>query len=184
MSGLYQRTSQSVGSLLDTDLTNLVNTDVLTYENELWKNKPVAGSNSKVFMRLDANFKIGNITEEIVDSWILPATISEPAGLYQSSTDIFRAPRNGHYSINFQTSMESTTTNSGYARIKLYQNGSLVCHSHESEGFAMYLKTRFLSLNIILYVTTTDILKITIQGDNGYNMPAFPYTNLSIHNVD
>ena len=49
MSGLYQRTSQSVGSLLDTDLTNPVNDDVLTYENELWKNKPVASSNTPVY---------------------------------------------------------------------------------------------------------------------------------------
>ncbi len=46
MSGLYQRRSQSLGGLLDTDLTTLANDEVLTYENESWKNKPAGGGTS------------------------------------------------------------------------------------------------------------------------------------------
>ena len=43
MSGLYTRKNQSLGSLLDVQLDNSVNNEVLTYENELWKNKASSG---------------------------------------------------------------------------------------------------------------------------------------------
>ena len=180
----------NLGSIYGTKIDGS-NTLVIDFSNvDICGNLKVNGQtqNSKVFMRLNtATPQTGNIAEQTITNWT--PVISNPANLYQSSTNIFSPPRSGYYSVNFQTSMESTTTNSVNAKIKLYQTDisgteSLVCHSHESEGFAMYLKWRFLSLNIILFINTTDTLRIAIQGDNGYRMPASPYTNLSIHNVD
>ena len=180
-----------LGSIYGTTIDGS-NTLVIDFSNvDICGNLKVNGQtqNSKIFMRLNATPQAGNIAEVTINSWNTTGMISNPANLYQSPTNIFSPPRSGYYSINFQTSMESTTTNSVNAKIKLYQTDisgteSLVCHSHESEGFAMYLKWRFLSLNIILFINTTDTLRIAIQGDNGYRMPASPYTNLSIHNVD
>ena len=185
-----QDLSNSVGDLSNNLLT--ANNDASFNNVDICGNLKVNGQtqNSKVFMRLNtATPQTGNITEQTIETWNTTDIISNPAGLYTDSSNIFSPPRSGYYSINFQTSMESTTTNSVNAKIKLYQTDisgteSLVCHSHESEGFDFYLKWRFLSLNIILFINTTDTLRIAIQGDNGYRMPASPYTNLSIHNVD
>ena len=179
----------NLGSIYGTQIDGS-NTLVIDFSNvDICGNLKVNGQtqNSKVFMRMNTFLQTGNATEQTITNWT--PVISEPANLYQSSTDIFRPPRNGHYSINFQTSLESTTNNSVNARIKLYQTDifgtlSLVCRSHESEANDPFLKSRFLNMNIILYLVPTDSLYITIQGDNGYSMPASPYTNLSIHNVD
>ena len=181
----------NLGSIYGTKIDGS-NTLVIDFSNvDICGNLKVNGQtqNSKVFMRMNTFLQTGNATEQTITNWT--PVISEPANLYQSSTDIFRPPRNGHYSINFQTSLESTTNNSVNARIKLYQTDifgtlSLVSHSEEREAnqTTQVPKFRFLNMNIILYLVPTDSLYITIQGDNGYSMPASPYTNLSIHNVD
>ena len=168
------------------------NTLVIDFSNvDICGNLKVNGQtqNSKVFMRMNANQQLGNMTESTIASWVTPS-ISNPAGLYGSSTNIFNPPRDGFYSINFQTTLESTTWNSVFAIIKLYQTigGTeyLVSQSQEQEAneTTMVPKYRFLNINIILYMTTTDALRITIQADGAYRLPAAPSTNLSIHNVD
>ena len=149
-------------------------------------------TNSKVFMRLNATPQSGSATEVTINSWNTTGIISNPAGLYQSSTNIFRPPRNGYYSINFQTSLKSTTNNSVNALVKLYQTDlygtlQLVSQSQEQESNDTAIgntKYRFLNMNIILFVYNTDSLHISIQADGSYQMPASPFTNLSIHNVD
>jgi hypothetical protein len=146
-------------------------------------------TNTKIFMRLHATPQSGSITEVPVNSWNTTGMISNPVGLYVNSANIFSPPRNGHYSINFQTSIKATTNNSVNAIIKLYQTNaagtvSLVCQSQEQEANDPQIKFRFLSMNIILLINTTDTLYISIQGDGPYQMPAFPLTNLSVHNVD
>jgi len=176
---------------------NIINNSLTSINDASLNNVDICGNlkvngqtqNSKIFMRLNATPQAGNIAEVTINSWNTTGMISNPAGLYQSSTNIFNPPRDGYYSINFQTSIASTTNSSVNAIIKLYQtvlNGTeeIVCQSQEMEGFALYLKFRFLSLNIILFINTTDTLRISIQGDNGFRMSEFPYTNLSIHNVD
>ena len=52
MSGLYQRRSQSLGVLLDVEVDNSTNDEVLTYENEIQKNKP-AGGGQPIFGSFD-----------------------------------------------------------------------------------------------------------------------------------
>jgi len=149
-------------------------------------------TNSKVFMRLNATPQSGSATEVTINSWNTTGIISNPAGLYQSSTNIFRPPRNGYYSINFQTSLKSTTNNSVNALVKLYQTDlygtlQLVSQSQEQESNDTAIgntKYRFLNMNIILFVYNTDSLHISIQADGSFQMPASPFTNLSIHNVD
>ena len=149
-------------------------------------------TNSKIFMRLNATPQSGSATEVTINSWNTTGIISNPAGLYQSSTNIFRPPRNGYYSINFQTSLKSTTNNSVNALVKLYQTDlygtlQLVSQSQEQESNDTAIgntKYRFLNMNIILFVYNTDSLHISIQADGSYQMPASPFTNLSIHNVD
>ena len=149
-------------------------------------------TNSKIFMRLNATPQSGSATEVTINSWNTTGIISNPAGLYQSSTNIFRPPRNGYYSINFQTSLKSTTNNSVNALVKLYQTDlygtlQLVSQSQEQESNDTAIgntKYRFLNINIILFVYATDTLYISIQADGPFQMPASPFTNLSVHNVD
>ena len=151
---------------------------------------PAPSINSKVFMRMNTFLQTGTGAEQTITNWT--PIISEPANLYQGSTNIFRPPRNGHYSINFQTSIKSTTNNSVNALIKLYQTDifgtlQLVSHSQEQEANDIAIgqtKYRFLNINIILYLVPTDSLYISTTADGAYELPASPYTNLSIHNVD
>ena len=151
---------------------------------------PAPSINSKVFMRMNTFLQTGTGAEQTITNWT--PIISEPANLYQGSTNIFRPPRNGHYSINFQTSIKSTTNNSVNAMIKLYQTDifgtlQLVSHSQEQEANDIAIgqtKYRFLNINIILYLVPTDSLYISTTADGAYELPASPYTNLSIHNVD
>ena len=151
---------------------------------------PAPSINSKVFMRMNTFLQTGTGAEQTITNWT--PIISEPANLYQGSTNIFSPPRNGHYSINFQTSIKSTTNNSVNALIKLYQTDvfgtlQLVSHSQEQEANDIAIgqtKYRFLNINIILYLVPTDSLYISTTADGAYELPASPYTNLSIHNVD
>ena len=151
---------------------------------------PAPSINSKVFMRMNTFLQTGTGAEQTITNWT--PIISEPSNLYQGSTNIFRPPRNGHYSINFQTSIKSTTNNSVNAMIKLYQTDifgtlQLVSHSQEQEANDIAIgqtKYRFLNINIILYLVPTDSLYISTTADGAYELPASPYTNLSIHNVD
>ena len=151
---------------------------------------PAPSINSKVFMRMNTFLQTGTGPEQTITNWT--PIISEPANLYQNSTNIFSPPRNGYYSINFQTSIKSTTSNSVNALIKLYQtdiNGTLqlVSHSQEQEANDLAIgqtKYRFLNINIILYLVPTDSLYITTTHDGSYELLASPITNLSIHNVD
>ena len=151
---------------------------------------PAPSINSKVFMRMNTFLQTGTGAEQTITNWT--PIISEPSNLYQGSTNIFRPPRNGHYSINFQTSIKSTTNNSVNALIKLYQTDvfgtlQLVSHSQEQEANDIAIgqtKYRFLNINIILYLVPTDSLYISTTADGAYELPASPYTNLSIHNVD
>ena len=141
--------------------------------------------NSKVFMSMNATDLVSNV-ETTVNTWVTPA-VSVPSGLYVSPTDIFNPPRNGYYSINFQTTIRGETSNSAFAIIYLYKNGSLVIRSQEMEANPTnpVYKTRFLNINIIIFMTPTDTLKINVQGDNSFRMLGGSlYTNLSIHNVD
>jgi hypothetical protein len=100
MSGLYQRKSQSVGSLLDTDLTNPINADVLTYENELWKNKPVGGV-SKVYgcWRLNSDRTADGAfnTYTPINDWV--NYITPQGGISVTGTDTFVFPRTGRYKV-------------------------------------------------------------------------------------
>ena len=141
--------------------------------------------NSKVFMRIDTDSQTGNITEQTITSW-RARTIYYPSDMYVSSNDIFKPPRDGYYFITFNTTLTSTTTNSVYARIRLKQNGIIVGEAGEREANDgnMNPKWRFLNISIILYLTTTDKLEFTIQADNNYSLPAYPYTTFNVHNVD
>ena len=141
--------------------------------------------NSKVFMRIDTDSQTGNITEQTITSW-RARTIYYPSDMYVSSNDIFKPPRDGYYFITFNTTLVSTTGNSTYARIRLKQNGIIVGEAGEREANdgGMNPKWRFLNISIILYLTTTDKLEFTIQADNNYMLPAYPYTTFNVHNVD
>jgi hypothetical protein len=180
-----------LGSIYGTNIDDS-NTLVIDFSNvDICGNLKVNGQtqNSKVFMRMNTFLQTGNITEQTITNWT--PIISEPTNLYQDPTNIFRPPRNGHYSINFQTSIKSTIGNSNYAMIRLYQTDiyetlTLVSQSEEREAnqAAQVPKYRFLNINIILYLVPTDSLYITMQADNSYELSISPYTNLSIHNVD
>ena len=96
MSGLYQRTSQSVWSLLDMDLTNPVNDDVLTYENELWKNKPVTGS-TNIYAGAEISKTISVTTEFVLNTW--SSQVAD--GITVGTTNVFTTPTTGWYSLGF-----------------------------------------------------------------------------------
>jgi hypothetical protein len=181
-----------LGSIYGTTIDGS-NTLVIDFSNvDICGNLKVNGQtqNSKVFMRLNtATPQTGNIAEQTITNWT--PIISNPANLYQSSINIFSPPRNGYYSVNFQTSLKATTGNAANAIIRLYQTvlnepEEIVSEAEEREANeqTMTTKFRFLNINIILFINTTDTLRFAIQGDNNYEMPASPYTNLSIHNVD
>tara|TARA_B110000977_G_scaffold7547_1_gene10359 strand:+ start:4668 stop:5408 length:741 start_codon:yes stop_codon:yes gene_type:complete len=166
-------------------------TGTWSYDNNTYlTTAPAPTINSKVFMRLNTFIQTGTGAEQTITNWT--PIISEPANLYQGSTNIFSPPRNGHYSINFQTSIKSTTNNSVTAVIKLYQTDifgtlQLVSHSQEQEANDTAIgqaKYRFLNINIILYLVPTDSLYISTTADGAYELPISPITNLSIHNVD
>lgn len=120
MSGLYQRTSQSVGSLLDTDLTNPVNDDVLTYEDELWKNKPVAGSNTPIYAGASISKTIGVTTEFDLNTW--SSQVAD--GINVGTTNVFTTPTAGWYSLGFSLECQGTSSNTFYkAILRIYRNG-------------------------------------------------------------
>lgn len=141
--------------------------------------------NSKVFMRIDTNSQTGSASEQTITSW-RARSIYYPSDMYVSSNDIFKPPRDGYYFITFNTTLTSTTGNSVNARIRLKQNGNTVGAAIEQEAndTGMNPKYRFLNISIILYLITTDKVEITIQADNNYSLPAYPYTTFNVHNVD
>jgi len=178
---------------------NIINNSLTSINDASLNNVDICGNlkvngqtqNSKVFMQMNALTQTGSGTESTITSWNTTGMISNPANLYQSPINIFNPHRNGFYSINFQTSLKATTGNATNAIIRLYQTvwnepEEIVCQAQEQEANeqTMTTKFRFLNINIILFLTTTDKLRITIQGDGSYEMPASPDTNLSIHNVD
>ena len=103
MSGLYQRRSQSLGGLLDVDLVNSTNDEVLTYENELWKNKPAGGAIQPIFGSFDISGSNFNLT---TNQYTTITALKEQEGVsangmsVNSATGIITLNTSGLYLLN------------------------------------------------------------------------------------
>ena len=142
-------------------------------------------ANSKVFMRMQTNDQTGNIHAQTISAWKTP-DISYPNNMFVSYVDIFRPPRDGYYLLTFNTSLKSTTGNSTYATIRLKKNGGTLAEAQEAEandqGFNP--KHRFLSVSDIIYITSSDTIRIDIQADNQYRLIGGARSVFIAHNVD
>ena len=118
-------------------------------------------------------------------NWKTP-DFSYPNNMFVSYVDIFRPPRDGYYLLTFNTSLKSITGNSTYATIHLKKNGGTLAEAQEAEandqGFNP--KHRFLSVSDIIYITSSDTIRIDIQADNQYRLIGGARSVFIAHNVD
>ncbi len=116
MSGLYQRTSQSLGGLLDVDLVNSTNDEVLTYEDELWKNKPAGGGG--------AVYGSATITDVIVfngnlDNWSSQVATGITVANTLGDANVFTAITEGWYSLGFSFQLKGTNPANNFTVVTL-----------------------------------------------------------------
>ncbi len=187
MSGLYQRTSQSVGSLLDTDLTILANDEVLTYENESWKNKPAGGLSkeyAQFYLPSSQSITSGTFRDIINTQLDFRSSVNIT---HDSATGVLTLGRAGIYMITYNIQIIYTPSPVNWTIARCIFNGTPVIQTTVNDGTDAFYNA-FHSGSVIVNATTpNETISFQVRTNTntdveGGNNPK--PTLFTIHNVD